>query len=359
MKNQLAIKGFIVCTLPFLLISCVPTQATIIPPVTQNPTNTLTVGAVPSLRPTEMVTFTPTLTPSIAASSTDIPTSTLSPTLTPDVTTQEIFQNGEFRNTTAKDFTFRVAKVELTPNGKMRWYFEFWNKSDKAVLFGLNYSNTVLADEFGNKYDVLDASTYPNKLFEESVAAGVLYNLWIDFNSPISNSKKFIVTLAPANSYWHPHYGLFDLDVNYDASSIPPPSTATLSPNSSVLFENGDFQNSSSPDFIFRVARVDLLSNDKMRWYFEFWNKSDKPVLFGLNHSNITLADENGHQYAALDGSTYPNKLFEITIAAGVLYNHWIEFDAPVNGSKTFKVTLAPANVYWHPHYDVFTLTFK
>ncbi len=293
-------------------------------------------------------------------SSTDLPTPTLPATPTPEVATQVIFENGEFRNTTSDDFTFRVAKIELNPNGKMRWYLDFWNKSNKDVLYGLDYSNTVLADEFGNQYDIQDASTYPNKTFEKSVAAGVRDDLWIDFDAPINNAQKFRMTLTPANSYWHPHYGLLEIIVTYDTSSTPPaPAPTILSSASSVPFASGDFQTTTSANFDFRVARIDLLSNSRMRWYFEFWNKSDQPVLFGLNYSNITLADENGRPYSVLDASTFPNKSFEKSVPAGVLYSLWMEFDAPADGAMIFKVTLAPSNQYWHPHYDVFNITFK
>ncbi|MBL8097728.1 MAG: hypothetical protein JNK81_01010 [Anaerolineales bacterium] len=286
--------------------------------------------------------------------STDLPTYT--PTFTPTPSTILIFENGEFRQSTATNFNVRVAKIELRPNNKMRWYFEFWNQNDKEILFGLDQSKIVLADEFGNQYDVLDGTTFPNKVFEKTIAAGVKYEHWLDFNAPINNAKSFFVTLVSSNYYWHPNYGVFEININYDSANTPPIPIYTVSTDSSIIFENGEFINTSFQNFIFRIARIDLRSNNRMRWYFEFWNKSDKASLFGLDHSLITLSDENGHQYTVLDSSSYPNKKFEWNIPAGVMVKIWIEFDAPLNNSKTFKVTLVPANYYWHPRYAVFTL---
>jgi hypothetical protein len=98
-----------------------------------------------------------------------------------------------------ENFENRLESVVLLPGDKMRWNFTFWNKSGQARRFGLTLSQTYLADENGNKYDVVadKGGRYPGNIYYLAwVEDGVKFNYWLEFPAPKDGAKNFKATLV-------------------------------------------------------------------------------------------------------------------------------------------------------------------
>lgn len=104
---------------------------------------------------------------------------------------------------------------------------------------------------------------------------------------------------------------------------------------------------SSIEGFVGLVSKVEL-RDDRMRWYFHFFNQTDEDKTLNLAYSEIYLADEAGNAYRALEAEAAPNikKDYYWVVQVDVRLDRWIEFPLPREGASSFTVGLIPASRY-------------
>ena len=126
-----------------------------------------------------------------------------------------------------------------------------------------------------------------------------------------------------------------------------------------VLEINQDFR-TSIQDFIGRVSKVEI-RGDRMRWYFQFFNKADKDYELGFNYKDTYIANESGERYGVIEGEdTFDiNESDRWTVQQGVRLDRWIDFPAPKPGEKTFTVRLVSHNIYYSyaPQFPTLTVS--
>ena len=104
--------------------------------------------------------------------------------------------NEGFRSS-IEGFTGLVSKVELRED-RMRWYFHFFNETDRDVQVGFNYGEIYLADEAGNAYRVLEAEAAPEvkERYHWTLQVGLRLDRWMEFPAPQGAAVRFTVGLV-------------------------------------------------------------------------------------------------------------------------------------------------------------------
>lgn len=98
--------------------------------------------------------------------------------------------------TNRSDVAFLLDRVELLPNGEMRWYVGFFNRSERNYRVGFDTERTYLTDEAGNSYPLLDTSYVMNM----SLRAGVRRDYWLEFPTPRGPVNEFTVRVFSDSS---------------------------------------------------------------------------------------------------------------------------------------------------------------
>ena len=92
----------------------------------------------------------------------------------------------------------RVAGIELMDDGRMRLLFEFLNDGKEEVDLDFDLGKTYLADEYGNRYGVLDFSGKDGdgEELSDRVAAGEPMRKWFEFSAPVDQAREFQIGLV-------------------------------------------------------------------------------------------------------------------------------------------------------------------
>jgi hypothetical protein len=119
--------------------------------------------------------------------------------------------NQEFRSS-KEGLTGTVSKVELRGD-RMRWYFQFFNRSDDDVRLGIDYKSTYIANEKGDRFPVVEAENAFDlrEQYEWLVQKGVRLDRWIDFPLPQNTAQNFTVGLVGGHSYYSPAFDTFEV----------------------------------------------------------------------------------------------------------------------------------------------------
>lgn len=89
---------------------------------------------------------------------------------------------------------------------------------------------------------------------------------------------------------------------------------------------------------IFTVERIEILANNKMKWYVSFWNKTGGDAGLAFAGDRSYIVDEFGIKYKILSMS--PSNFIDSGVQAGVQLPGWLEFDVPENDAKEFSLYL-------------------
>jgi hypothetical protein len=73
--------------------------------------------------------------------------------------------------------------------------------------------------------------------------------------------------------------------------------------------------------------------------------QSGETVVIGFDHQEIYLSDDKGNRYKLLQADTNPNPAaierdHRGPLPEGTQVSHWFEFSGPVNGAKSFIISL-------------------
>jgi hypothetical protein len=109
-------------------------------------------------------------------------------------------------------FVGLVSRIEMRGD-RMRWYFHFFNQTDGDHELRINYGETYLADERGNRYSPLDAEAAPDlkERYRWTVQVGVRLDRWIEFAAPEARAKHFTVGIVDSCSGWCPAFRPFSI----------------------------------------------------------------------------------------------------------------------------------------------------
>jgi hypothetical protein len=114
--------------------------------------------------------------------------------------------------------TVTVHTVEILPNGTMRWDLSFRNSSTSDIYLNLGNETSYLADEYGNRYAVLDDSRGGGStgLLRVTIQPGVRLDHSYIFDAPKHGAKQFTVGLVTISCC----FAVFDpFEVRLDSSS--------------------------------------------------------------------------------------------------------------------------------------------
>jgi hypothetical protein len=235
-----------------------------------------------------------------------------------------------------------LTRVELAPNGRMRMYFRFRNRSRKDLGLGFDYRASYLADKAGNRYAVLatDTAVHEGETTVDRIAPGHEMERWLEFSAPRDQARNFQVGLV--GSQGGAQFPIFSVDLpDYPKGlSIKTPSP-TPEPGAAALPIHQSFP-TSVPGFQGALQGVELLQNSRMRWSFGFLNQSDRDQVVSFDYSGIYLEDEFGNRYKVLSSDTggSSGQVYQQTLQRAVRTDHWFEFTAPWNGARSFKIVL-------------------
>jgi hypothetical protein len=235
-----------------------------------------------------------------------------------------------------------LTRVELTPNGRMRLYFRFRNKSRQDLGIGFNYQATYLADKSGNRYAVLraDAPVKNGETAVDRVQPGQEIERWIEFPAPRDQARDFQVGLASYEG--GAKFPLFPVQLPQYPKELsivtpavkPDPRFAVLSVAHPVSTNIDGFQGD--------LRGVELRDNTRMRWSFAFFNRSERDQTVSFNYSEIYLQDEMGNRYKILASDTggAQGQVYRESLPRALRADHWFDFPAPLNGARKFTVVL-------------------
>lgn len=80
-----------------------------------------------------------------------------------------------------------LKSIEILPTGAMRWHFEFWNKSNKAVRIRPT-SESFVADEQGTPYALTSG-------FNQTIQPSIRIETSADFDAPKPGASVFTLRL--------------------------------------------------------------------------------------------------------------------------------------------------------------------
>ncbi|MDZ7705385.1 MAG: hypothetical protein U5L04_12995 [Trueperaceae bacterium] len=115
-----------------------------------------------------------------------------------------------------------------------------------------------------------------------------------------------------------------------------PPQVVTPPTYPTVIYRFAREYPTNRRDVVFLVDRVEILPNDRMRWYVGFFNRSNSNYRVGFDTGRSYLTDEAGNAYPLLDSSYVTNE----SLRAGVRRDYWLELPAPRGQADEFTVRL-------------------
>jgi hypothetical protein len=248
--------------------------------------------------------------------------------------------------TTVDGFSGRIERVEITEGGAMRIYFAFDNTTPETQKVGLDFEKTYLADEYGNPYRVL-ASSSPissNGVYVEEVQSKGRREHWIEFETPKNGAHQLALRLASPDdtpSFEFIHFELNEYPPRF-SKALEPPALPAGYTSVGAQVDLG----TSIEGLMARVARVDALEGQAMRWGLEILNSAGRDVALTFDYRGIELVDEKGNVYRPRKWGIYGDtgSYFEgINLRRSVRQDHWLEFPWPEAGASRFTLRLATA----------------
>lgn len=248
--------------------------------------------------------------------------------------------------TTVEGVQIQLSRVEMRDDGSMRLYYQVINDTQQTQPVGLDLEQAYLADEFGNKYEILAAKRPPvqgqsldsSVAVLENVAPGERLESWIELPAPLDGAQKLAVNLAVQDQSvafpWLevdlPNYPrrLGRVTPAYDA----PPGSAILSLAQDVDLGVEALQS--------HLTRVEMLSAQRMRWNLDMLNTSTEALGVDLDTERSYLMDENGRRYGVMDYDRSANGEALWTVAGALRAERWLEFPSPLDGARSFRVVL-------------------
>lgn len=252
------------------------------------------------------------------------------------------------------NFILIIRSVELRADATMRWNLTFWNQTQQDVNIALDYAATYLADEFGHRYEVLgdSANTGPKDAFMQTIQPGVRLDHAIDFPAPRNGAKTFIVGLVDKTccvASWQP----FSTSLKYSPAPDPTPTIGPSAAGTRFVAVEKTFE-SDVAGFTLTVHAIEFLPDATARVYLSFWNQTAQDFDIGLTYQDTYVADENGNRFPVLSDSlnTGPKDMFNLTLQAGVRYEHSIDFQATKQDAKAITLGLVDGRccvASWQP----------
>jgi len=245
-------------------------------------------------------------------------------------------------------FSGRLQTVELLPDGRMRLNFEFLNETDSDFDLEFDLGQTYLADENGNRYEVLDSGVRLHPSKDESGEGSESLHRWFDFPAPRDGAHSFSVGLVSrAEAVEFP---LFEAELGsyperYSvatlASPLPPGGERLDLPQARLA---SDIEGLEA-----QWSRVELAADGTMRWNLQVLNRSGADRTLDFRYDRIYLVDEHGNRYEVLDSSTSGRaggslNAYRELLQRRVRRDYWFNFPAPINGARHFQVYLGTAS---------------
>ncbi len=251
--------------------------------------------------------------------------------------------------TNAEGLTGRLANIEVLANGRMRLNFEFTNTTERDLDLDFHNGRTYLADDFGNRYEVLpaDPAVTPSASPQEIVPAGGVGSYSLEFPAPRQGTKVLNVGLEPTaeNGAARPEFFQVDIADKLPEESFQAPEPIEEPAGARIQELEGAVFASDVEGFEGTVARVELRDHQTMRWKVEFFNRSEEEQRLGLRYDRIYLADELGNRYPVLRSSQHAGgeavNAFAGPVQRAVRVDHWLDFPAPIGGARRFTLYLA------------------
>ena len=238
----------------------------------------------------------------------------------------------------------RLDTIELLPDGRMRLNFAFVNETDRDLDLDFDPGKTYLADEHGNRYEVLE-SGLSHRPAESSGARGPKRTeRWFDFPAPRDGARMLNVGLVSRQK--GVEFPLFEtrlpeIPERYTLQTVAPPPPE----GSEVLELDGAEVRSSVEGLGGRWTGVELDPSGRMRWHLEIRNLSDADQKFSFHYEHIYLLDEHGNRYDVLGSSTGARAGGAANAYQGLLQrkvrgDFWFEFEGPIEGARQFRLVL-------------------
>jgi hypothetical protein len=103
-----------------------------------------------------------------------------------------------------------VDAVEILSDNTMRWHIAFWNRGNQEVDVFLDYRNSYIVDEFGNKYIITaySNSTEISGSYQVTIPQGVRLDQYIDFSAIKDDAKTFSFGFV-SNNCCSPSFDVF------------------------------------------------------------------------------------------------------------------------------------------------------
>lgn len=240
----------------------------------------------------------------------------------------------------------QLSRVEMRDDGRMRLYYEVVNESPEAQSVGFDLERAYLADEFGNKYEVVAAKApgvdrgelSAGVAVSEVVDPGGRLESWVELEAPLDGARKLAVNLASQSQTvafpWLevdlPEYPmrLGRVSKGYE----PPPGVLALPLSTTIDFGVEELQGS--------LTRVEMRGDERMRWNLQMLNQSTETRRVEIDFTRSYLLDENGKRYRVL-GHESPGETGTGWAVGGALRaERWLEFPSPRGGAQRFRVVL-------------------
>jgi hypothetical protein len=128
-----------------------------------------------------------------------------------------------------------------------------------------------------------------------------------------------------------------------DAPGFPGITIRRAEPRPMMVLEVNEPFRSSIEGFSGMVSKVEL-RDDRMRWYFHFFNQTDEDRELGFKYGEVYLADEAGNAYRVLEAEAAPSAKgsYGWTVQVGLRLDRWMDFPAPEGSAARFTVGLVP-----------------
>ncbi|MCH9647605.1 MAG: CHAT domain-containing protein [Deltaproteobacteria bacterium] len=244
-------------------------------------------------------------------------------------------------------FKGKIARVELMKDGRMRFFFEFENEADHETDLSFDLGRTYAADEYGNRYGVLDYGDQKGSKENDSaaVAAHGKVTKWLEFPGPLDQAHLLKVGLVSQQK-----------DVTFPLLPVKlpqyPADYSRVTPEPEILPESHSLEvpqqelNSDIDGFLGRVQAIRLLPAGRMRWQISFFNGSDADHSLSFHYDRMYIADEFGNRYPVVGSNTgafagSKTNAYSSLVQREVRLDAWFEFPAPVAGAKSFRLVMA------------------
>lgn len=242
--------------------------------------------------------------------------------------------------------SIQLSRVELRDDGHMRLYYEVINDSSEDQSVALDQEEAYLADEFGNKYEILAAKApriHGQDLstavaLSETVAPGGRLESWIELPAPLDGASKLSVNFAvPDEAVTFPW---LEVELPEYPSRLGRISKGYTPPPGVLALPVSDAFDLGVENLKSHLTRVEMLSGQRMRWNLQMLNKSTETQQIEIDFERSYLLDENGQRYGVMGHDQVGGTSEEWSVAGALRAQRWLEFSSPRDGARKFRVVL-------------------